>query len=243
MSEIAAGGALHDAYASLQERIAALRDDGTWRCDPVRFRYLDALAQRLQGQPAAVQQRLQPRLAAALDEFIGRAAQRRQAARAEAENLLARHPAQAGALRRLQAAGETIAMRRLVAGAQADAAAAPLKHLNEYIRVAATGATPAAGETAGAPELASVRRFRSAWGRSRSQQQLEQALARKPAQAGPLNSHVLVLQALELMGELSPDYLRHFLSHVESLQWLERSREAAAPGKAGKPARARRQKR
>jgi Protein of unknown function (DUF2894) len=72
---------------------------------------------------------------------------------------------------------------------------------------------------------------------------VEQALARKPAQAGPLNSHVLVLQALELMRELSPDYLRHFLAHVESLQWLERSRDVAAAAKAGKVAKARRQKR
>jgi hypothetical protein len=91
-------------------------------------------------------------------------------------------------------------------------------------------------------ELASARRFRSAWGRGRSQDQLQEALARKPAQAGPLNSHVLVLQALELMGELSPDYLRHFLQHVESLQWLEQAREVRAPAKAGKAAKSRRAK-
>ncbi len=136
-------------------------------------------------------------------------------------------------------------MRRLVAPAQAQAAAAPLKHLNGYIAtVAATNAPPE--ESASARELASVRRFRSAWGQSRSQQQLEQALARKPAQAGPLNSHVLVLQALELMGELSPDYLRRFLLHVEALQWLEQAREArlpASPRKPAKPAPSRRQKR
>jgi hypothetical protein len=70
-------------------------------------------------------------------------------------------------------------------------------------------------------ELASVRRFRRAWSSSRSLDQVAQAASRKPANAGPLNSHVLVLDALALMGELSPDYLRRFLVQVESLQWLD----------------------
>jgi hypothetical protein len=226
--------------ASLQERIAALRSEGAWRCDPVRFCYLETLSQRMQGQPPAVQRLLEQRLQSALADFAGRVAQRQDAARSEAQALLAKHPAQAATLRRLQVAGEVVAMRRLVAGAQADAARAPLKHLNEYIRAASS----AAPEDGAGRELASVRRFRSAWSASRSQEQLQQALARKPAQAGPLNSHVLVLQALELMGELSPDYLRHFLLHVESLQWLEQAREARTPAKAGKPksARLRREK-
>jgi len=225
-----------DARSALHERIATLRDEGTWHWDPVRFRHLEALSRRMQGQPAAVQGLLEQRLQLALADFDQRLAQRKEAARCEAEALLARHPAQAGALRRLQAAGEVLAMRRLVAAAQAHAASAALKHLNEYIRAAAPAA-PDGGAPVG--ELASARRFRSAWGRSRSEEQLQQALARKPAQAGPLNSHVLVLQALELMGELSPDYLRHFLLHVESLQWLEQAREARTPAKAGRPRRAR----
>ena len=225
MSEPAAGR-LPQELAALQERVAQLREEGAPRCDPVRFRVLERLAQRLHGQPAAVQRLLQGRLQAALSEFAQRVAQHRQAARSEAEDLLARHPAQAGTLRRLQAAGEIVAMRRLVAGAQAEAARAPLKHLNECIRAASPASAPA--DAASSRELASVRRFRSAWGRKRSQEQLQEALARKPAQAGPLNSHVLVLQALELMNELSPDYLRHFLLQVESLQWLEQARERAA---------------
>jgi hypothetical protein len=41
------------------------------------------------------------------------------------------------------------------------------------------------------------------------------------------------------MRELSPDYLRRFLSQVESLQWLERARELHVPAQAkpGKPAK------
>lgn len=243
MSETAAGPLPQDAGSALLQQLAALRSEGRWRSDPVRFRYLEALAEKLQGQPAPVQRLLQERLQAALADFAARSEQRQQAARAEAEGLIGRHPAQAGALRRLQAAGDVVAMRRLVAPAQAKAACAPLMHLNESVRAAGRRGDPAGADGPDANELASARRFRGSWDRQRSEQQVEQALARKPAQAGPLNSHVLVLQALELMRELSPDYLRHFLAHVESLQWLERSRDVAAAAKAGKVAKARRQKR
>jgi hypothetical protein len=248
MSESADCPLPQDAAGALQQRVAALRSEGTWRGDPVRFRYLEGLAARLQGQPACVQRVLHERLQAAVTDFDARVEQRQQAARAQAESLITQHPAQAGALRRLQAAGDIVGMRRLLAAAQAKAACAPLLHLNESIRAARRGGDAAAGEPADANELASARRFRGSWDRHRSEQQVEQALARKPVQAGPLNSHVLVLQSLELMRELSPDYLRRFLAQVESLQWLEHSREVLAPvkqgkAKAAKAAKARRPKR
>jgi hypothetical protein len=59
---------------------------------------------------------------------------------------------------------------------------------------------------------------------------------RKPANAGPLNSHALVLQTLSLMRDLSPDYLRRFVAGVEALQWLERASEQL-PREAAKAAR------
>lgn len=110
--------------------------------------------------------------------------------------------------------------------------ASPLAQLNAYIRerVAQRTPPPAPGETADGDELPSVRRFRRAWTRVRAQEQVEQAVARRPAQAGPLNSHALVLQSLATMRALSPEYLRRFVEHVETLQWLEQvAPPAAAP--------------
>lgn len=99
----------------------------------------------------------------------------------------------------------------------------------------------------GPDELASARRFRRAWDSHQLHDRVEQAVSRRPANAGPLNSHVLVLQSLDLMRELSPAYLRRFLAHVESLQWLDRAREQypRTQGRqpaAAKPARRPRQK-
>ena len=93
--------------------------------------------------------------------------------------------------------------------------ASPLADLNRALRKARPDADPARDD-----ELASVRRFRAAWDAQRAIEKLDRALAQKPAQPGPLNSHALLLQSLEAMRSLSPDYLRHFLLHAETLLWL-----------------------
>ena len=133
--------------------------------------------------------------------------------------------------------------------AQRQAGCAPLAQLNLYIRSArmARDAAAVPGETLEQDELASVRRFRRAWETCRTQDEVEQAVARRPVNAGPLNSHVLVLQSLGLMQALSPEYLQRFLAHVETLQWLERTSEKlpqpqTAQAKAAKAARRNRQK-
>ncbi len=116
-------------------------------------------------------------------------------------------------------------------------ACTPLAQLNDYFRQArAAAAEPLLpGEVEDEHELASVRRFRRTWNGRLALQQLDQATARQPANAGPLNSHMLVLRSLDLMRELSPDYLRRFLVQLEALQWLKRA-EQKAPREAGKAA-------
>lgn len=138
-------------------------------------------------------------------------------------------------------AGEDASVARLAAPVRTKPAPSPLAELNRAIRAEQVARlAPAPGEPAPDPdELPSARRFRAAWDSGRTLDQVEQALARKPAQAGPLNSHMLVLQSLAMMRELSPAYLRHFLVHVETLQWLEQASplEAKEAGKPAKPAR------
>lgn len=108
---------------------------------------------------------------------------------------------------------------------------APLAALNHYLR----GLKPP-GDSDARPDLASVRRFRETWQRITAEDQVTEAVERGPANAGPLNSHRLVLRTLGLLRDLSPDYLRRFLSHVETLQWLEQASQTIAPVKP-KPAR------
>lgn len=206
-----------DGPDALQAWLSALRGEGASRLDPVRFHYLEALARRLPGQPAPVRRILQDKLHAALTDYAARFAQGQPAA------------------------GEARKVRR-PARKPGVASCAPLAELNQYLRDAspASGSDGAAGETHEQHEMASVRRFRRAWSHGRTQDQVTQATARKPVNAGPLNSHVLVLQSLALMQDLSPDYLRRFLVQVESLQWLEQASERYPPqgarqAKAAKP--------
>lgn len=80
-------------------------------------------------------------------------------------------------------------------------------------------------------ELARVRKL---WDKVRTRSQLQQAEINVPEMesTGPLNSAALVHRATELMRELSPGYLQHFLSYVDDLSWMERlSVAAAAPEK------------
>lgn len=107
--------------------------------------------------------------------------------------------------------------------ATAKDAGSPLAQLMQVLRKA----RPDPAVAAGGDELASARRFREAWDAQRALEKLELALAHRPAQAGPLNSHALVLQSLELMRSASPRYLRQFVLHVESLQWLAAAQEQA----------------
>lgn len=80
-----------------------------------------------------------------------------------------------------------------------------------------------------------------AWPRISAEDQVDQTVRRGPENAGPLNSHMLVLRSLALMRQLSPDYLRRFLSHLDALLWLDQANQQYTLTEA-KPARRRRQR-
>lgn len=234
--------------ADLRSQLQAWRREGVWRADPLRFAHLEALARRTEAQSGALRQQLEARLAQGLAEFDRRVAQAREKLAEEAAGLVQAQPAWARPLRALQATGDVRGLARLKARAAPRCVPEPLQALQRQLQQASptVRAAEPAEVAAGREELASVRAFRRVWGRRQSLDRLAQARARQPANAGPLNSHVLVLDALARLQALSPDYLRHLLAQVESLQWLERAREglaaeaAKAPSKAakaGKPAK------
>jgi len=78
-----------------------------------------------------------------------------------------------------------------------------------------------ASEGAPYPELPALHYFRETWAKVRTEKQLRQSLQPAPGNAGPLNSSSLVHRSLSLMRELSPGYLKQFLSYVDALSWME----------------------
>jgi hypothetical protein len=203
--------------------LATLREAGAQRLDPVRFRYLEALAQRLGSAPPTVQPILAGKLQQALDAYPVSSAVNTSPAVSPRAHL---------------------------------ATCEPLAELNRYLAEArraavragdaASGGRDAGGAEAAAAgdELLSARRFRETWSRMAAEEQVLRAVVRGPENAGPLNSHQLVLRTLALMRELSPDYLRRFLAQADALLWLEQAqaRPAARPRAAATRTRTPRQK-
>lgn len=240
-----------DGEKSLLSWHASLRNEGAQRLDPARFHYLEVLSQRMDTAPGEVRRILEGKLKVALADYGERFRQAQKAASDELASLSARHPNLARELHRLFAAGDYGGMRRLGAQSAFNRPCAPLTQLNQYIqnvkrdgidhRPGSDPGSSLVSGTAASSEMASVRRFRQTWSRIAAEDQVDQAVGRGPVNAGPLNSHMLVLRSLALMRKLSPDYLQRFLSHVDTLLWLDQANQKYTPVKA-KPVRSSRQK-
>lgn len=191
--------------------LAALRQAGLHRHDPLRWHFIEALARRSAACEGATQAHLQARLTTLLADYR-RAAE--QAAHGGAGS--SDEPARSGSERE-----PAIDRPRPLA--------ALLDHIGRQAPAAA--------------ELKTLQRFRRTWSRLAADQRVVRSRTRLPEQAGPMNSQRLVHRALTLMRDLSPDYLDHFVAHVDTLLWLERASggdllakkdvlQAAAPRKA-----------
>lgn len=221
-----------EGEATAPPTLDALRQQGAQRHDPVRFHQLEALARRLPQAAPDLRPLLQTKLHTALQQCAQRLSQAQAAARAQVDSHIHQHPAlsaeRRAELQRLCAEGDVHTLRRLTApGAPArDAAARPLARLNQHLQHITT---PPLGAGVGPrPELKSVQRFRLVWAQWQADQQVNQAIVQRPGNAGPLNSHLLVVRSLARMRELSPDYLQRFMAHLDTLLWLDQAQQKNA---------------
>lgn len=233
------------------DRLAAWRAQRAERLDPLRFRFLEALARRTQAQHGKARELLEQKLSASLDAYAAALAAAAQDAGDASADAAARAP-QPGPLGTLLAQYRPTTAAATAGnghdagvGAAVDAAADTATAAGAIGADAAAPSPSPASATArlAAPQLPAVEEARRLWTELRSRSQLRQSLQQAPADAGPLNSGVLVHRSLALMRTLSPGYLQHFLSYVDALSWLQQLQEAGAlaasqkPGSAaGKPA-------
>lgn len=201
------GQASHHAR-DIGARLHALREAGAPQRTPLRWHHLTQLQARLAALP--------PDVSAQLEDHVERALQ-------ACEHDLARAPSPAK-------------KPRTVPAPRHAALAALNQHLRQHHERTARDAA-LAGEAIDPSELASLRRFRASWSRIAAEDQVAQAMSRTPDNAGPLNSHALVLRSLALMRELSPDYLRRFMTQLDALWWLEDLGQRPVAAKPTKPVR------
>jgi hypothetical protein len=190
--------------------------------EPLHAHYLQVLRARAQAQPGRVKSILEERLALAMADFR---LQRAQVPVHSAPDGLVTPP------------DNTVPGRESLAEL-VRSMAHPLPE-RETVRLHETGAC--------GPELKSVRLFRNTWSKLSADKQLNAALDKAPRNAGPINSHMLVLRSLALMRDISPDYLNRFISYADTLVHLEQSEtpktalaKTVADGAVGKNAKVRR---
>ncbi len=167
--------------------------------DSLRVQRIELMLRRMAGQPPAVQIALGRRARKAIDEL----------ARAPVSEVETAPPQ-----------GHTASPRKPSLLAELPA------YLESRSRPPASQ-DPFEAETVSS-EMKSVRRFSEVWSRIAAETQVKQAVVRGPENAGPLNSHMLMLRSLTLMQELSTDYLRRFLSEMDTLLWLEQMNQKHA---------------
>jgi hypothetical protein len=237
--------------------VASLRDEGGERFDAAGWHYLDTLARRAAAHEGSVRRMLEAKLARALAAFAERFAQARSAAAELLAAACTKHPQAADELQRLFAEGDFNGLQYLGATLEARVQCAGLSELVSQLESGLAGLAGAAGHppvphalsrttASGDPslELKTVRESRATWARMSVDKQLALAMKRGPENAGPINSHNLVLRSLAMMQEISPDYLSRMVSYVDTLLSLDSGekevavkRKKATASKVGKATR------
>lgn len=193
------------------ERLEALRRDGADARNPVKFRYLESLASRLDARGLHHSAHWQ-RLAQAVSDFEAAS----QAECSESAPLATTTPETPSPLTELLG---------ILNGRQAPEPNDTALSLEQ--RVFGAVSQP---DTDSAPDgtglqlrpLRALAKARAEVGNRHLHQRLHHAITQIPADAGPMNAHRLVSRALAEMQRLSPDYTLRFARYVDTLIALER---------------------
>ena len=156
------------------------------------------------------------------------------------ETLAGRTQTQSGAsqallTRKLQQSLDNLHQRMKAAAqathtAKASSASSPLAALLQELQAQdQRNALPDSG--AWRAEHPRIQQFRQQLSQISVQKQVTQAIAQAPQNAGPINSHMLVLRSLGLMRSISPDYLNRFMVHVDTLLCLDEADKGKPPAK------------
>lgn len=188
--------------------LAAWRAGGDDRVDPVRFSFIEALTRRTAAHHGDARRILDDKVRSLVTAYGAALDNARGPTGANAGN-----DATSPALPRRGPLAELVDHVARLASSQAGG----------------TAAGDAVQALAATSEMKALRYFRSTWSRLSADRRMTQSLATVPENAGPLNSHHLVHRTLELMRDLSPEYLNRFMSHVDALLWLDKASAGHAP--------------
>jgi hypothetical protein len=238
------------------ERLAAWREQGADRVNPIRFHFIESLARRAAAQSGLARGVLDDKLANLLASYAQELEAAANASAPKPADTMPQDAAEDGisvdAVPEAAFSASSLGAHTSATLSQRGPLADLLDSLAEWTRTRSGGATDSAGQPGHAlesehtvqpvyPELPLLDYFRDTWSRYSTKRQLKQSQDRVPENAGPLNSSLLVHRTLSLMREVSPEYLHQFLSYVDALSWvgqatsvdvlLDKEGQRAAPAK------------
>ncbi|RWA51970.1 hypothetical protein AU476_19695 [Cupriavidus sp. UYMSc13B] len=217
-----------DVAADIRAQLDAWQASGADQADPVRFRLMQALARRSAGHSGAVRGLLDERLRGLVAAYAA-IVQRYRGQDSDVADGAAPSTPTSGPTSGPTASPTASALGALVHDITARARPAVAVASND---ARSHTPVPAHAPQSDAPLVdALADYFRETWARVSVEQHFRLSLERVPENAGPLNTDHLVHRSLSLMREMSPEYLRHFLSYVEGMSWLEQLGAAAAAEK------------
>jgi hypothetical protein len=220
-----------DSSPDFNALIDSLRNAGADRFDPVRLHYIEALARRAITHRGNVKRMLDTRLAQAITAFKDRFDVARRNAQETVARSVQQFPHAADDLQQRFDAGDFRQLRQLIAILKAGEECVSLGALVRQLEQYSSGNADARpeGNAGSRSELKAIRNFRNTWSKLSVDKQVAQALEQAPKNAGPINSHMLVLRSLALMRDISPDYLNRFMSYADTLLSLDQG-EKEKPG-------------
>lgn len=212
-----------DSSPDFEALISTLRAAGADQFDPMRLHYIDVLAKRAMAHQGSVKRMLEVKLSQALAAFKERFDLARCDARESVNRSVMLYPHAANDLERFLAAGDFKGLRRFIASLQRSEQSASLAALVRQLEQSSPENADARveGNAGSRTELKTIRHFRTTWSKLSADNQVAQALKQAPKNAGPINSHMLVLRSLALMRDISPDYLSRFMSYTDTLLCLD----------------------
>lgn len=194
---------------ALSHALVQLAEQGAAEHDPLRFAYLSGLHARLSAMPRAPK-RLWQKLESGLVECRSTLAQHHD--RNDATAAKTRRPRLSPLLDMLNSD---------------DDAPAPENTLADLLGQQALRFLPDSGSSRDSRRSTfhHLAPLRDAVARRQRQQRIRQLIGQAPPDAGPLNSHRIVAQALETLQQQAPTYLDHLVNYLDSLIALEQIRK------------------
>ena len=226
------------SLSELSERIDSLQAQGAEQFDPAAFCFLQRQQQRL-AQLRHTSPRTLARLAGAVSQLEQHMARSQQAveqhwnrdAQPQLTPLYEQHDFKA-LLRQLAPAQAPSPLAEVIAQLRQNGDPTPEPANRDPLRALLQeqegnlleDESPAPQPINDGPrELKALSRVRAGQQQQRKRRRIEDALTQTPSDAGPLNSHRLVTRAITALQELSPAYLDHFVSYVDTLMVLEKA--------------------